>query len=106
MKPVKNFLVTGAGRGIGRGLSRILLSHGHRVFLLDNDKTELEHTAHILGRSHKRGRDFEASLCDLCKPGDIQAAAKAAGLLFSDRLDCLVNNAAYTGGVGGRSLAT
>ncbi|KAK1082913.1 hypothetical protein LTR48_006665 [Friedmanniomyces endolithicus] len=39
----KNFLISGAGRGIGRGLSRLLLQQGHRVFLLDVNKEELEH---------------------------------------------------------------
>lgn len=101
----KNFLITGAGRGIGRGLSRILLSGGHRVYLLDYDNVELENTANLLSKSHRRGRDFEASLCDLRKPAEIKSAAAAVSRLFGDKLDCLVNNAAYTGGVGGMSVA-
>lgn len=101
----KSFLITGAGRGIGRGLSRILLEAGHRVFLIDNDRTELDHITGVLAKSHKRGVAFDSVLCDLRKPSDIQAAAAAAQSLFANRLDCLVNNAAYTGGVGGLSLA-
>ncbi|KAH0492174.1 hypothetical protein TgHK011_007137 [Trichoderma gracile] len=101
----KTFLITGAGRGIGRGLSRILLQSGHRVFLIDSNKTELEHTAEVLGRSHERGRDFLAALCDVRVPQEIRAAVRQADGLFGGRLDCLVNNAAYTGGVGGTSLA-
>ncbi|KAK5992227.1 putative oxidoreductase [Cladobotryum mycophilum] len=101
----RTFLVTGAGRGIGRGLSRILLQTGHRVFLLDNNKTELDHTAGLLAKSYQRGRDFDTAVCDLRNPLEIKAAAEQADKLFSSKLDCLVNNAAYTGGVGGVSLA-
>ncbi|KAH6604561.1 hypothetical protein Trco_006268 [Trichoderma cornu-damae] len=100
------FLITGAGRGIGRGLSRILLQAGHRVFLLDSDRTELDHTAGLLlARGHRRGQDFEAALCDVRRPREIEAAVERADGLFAGRLDCLVNNAAYTGGVGGAGLA-
>ncbi|KAK4068806.1 uncharacterized protein Triagg1_7166 [Trichoderma aggressivum f. europaeum] len=101
----KTFLITGAGRGIGRGLSRILLQTGHRVFLLDSNKAELDHTAGLLAKSHRRGQDFETALCDLRQPREIGAAVQQADKLFASRLDCLVNNAAYTGGVGGTSLA-
>ncbi|KAH8124133.1 hypothetical protein FP744_10006575 [Trichoderma asperellum] len=101
----KTFLITGAGRGIGRGLSRILLQTGHRVFLLDSNKTELDHTAGLLAKSHQQGRDFDTALCDLRQPREIQAAVSQADRLFASRLDCLVNNAAYTGGVGGTALA-
>lgn len=101
----KNFLITGAGRGIGRGLSRILLSSGHRVFLLDYDESELNNTANLLGKTYRRGKDFDATVCDLRKPTELKAAVASAGRLFGDKLDCLVNNAAYTGGVGGMNLA-
>lgn len=101
----KSFLVTGAARGIGRGLSRILLEKGHRVFLVDHDAAELDHTSSLLSKTHTRGSDFESLVCDLRQPSDITRAAVVAGSLFSGRLDCLVNNAAYTGGVGGLSLA-
>ncbi|TKA72456.1 hypothetical protein B0A55_06892 [Friedmanniomyces simplex] len=86
----KNFLITGAGRGIGRGLSRLLLQKGHRVFLVDVNQNELDHTVAKLAESHNRGEDFGAAICDLRKPG---------------HLDVLVNNAANTTGVGGSHLA-
>lgn len=40
-----NYLITGAARGIGRGLSRLLLSKGHRVLLVDSNEAELTHVA-------------------------------------------------------------
>jgi NAD(P)-dependent dehydrogenase (short-subunit alcohol dehydrogenase family) len=99
-KPVLNFLITGAGRGIGRGLSRLLLDQGHRVFLLDNNTKELNHTAENLSVKHTRGKDFEAKTTNLRKPSEITAAATAASKLFSGKLDVLINNAAYVEAVG------
>ncbi|KAK4539268.1 hypothetical protein LTR36_000847 [Oleoguttula mirabilis] len=102
----KNFLVTGAGRGIGRGLSRLLLRKGHRVLLVDNNAEELDHISAKLSRDgHARGSDFDIAHCDLRSPSDIRVAADAANELFDGHIDCLVNNAAYTGGVGGTPLA-
>lgn len=101
----KSFFITGAGQGIGRGLSRLLLGSGHRVFMVDVNETELNHTAQLLSKSHGRGRDFEATTCDVRQPTQIKEAVAQADKLFGSRLDCLVNNAAYTGGVGGTSLS-
>lgn len=101
----KNFVVTGAGRGIGRGLSRLLLQKGHRVLLVDNNLDELDHTVSELSQYHKHGQDFEAAPCDLRRPSDIKSSAEQANNLFNGHLDCLVNNAAYTGCVGGSHLA-
>ena len=101
----RNFIVTGAGRGIGRGLSRLLLQKGHRVFLVDFNSEELSHTASQLSKNHDQGRDFDIAVCNLRKPADINAAADGAKQLFTGHLDVLVNNAAFTGGVGGSHMA-
>ncbi|KAK0387317.1 hypothetical protein NLU13_5630 [Sarocladium strictum] len=104
MPSPKTFLITGAGRGIGRGLSRLLLGAGHRVFLVDSDSAELEHTKSVLAKSHDAGKDFGTAHCDVRRLEHVRAATAQASELFSGKLDCLVNNAAYTGGVGGLSL--
>ncbi|KAI3396927.1 hypothetical protein diail_11540 [Diaporthe ilicicola] len=110
-KPL-NFLITGAGRGIGRGLSRLLIQKGHRVFLVDNNQDELHHTCDTLtslapASSHntpKARKPFDALHCNLRQPGDIERAARAASDFFADHLDVLVNNAAFTSGVWGPSI--
>ncbi|OAQ61641.1 short-chain dehydrogenase [Pochonia chlamydosporia 170] len=99
----KNFLITGAARGIGRGLTRHLLASNNRVFLIDHDTTELEHTASVLSKSHS-SQVFSTYAADLRSPSAITSAVKEARSFFGGHLDCLVNNAAYTGGVGGLSL--
>ena len=101
----RNYLITGSGRGIGRGLSRLLLQKGHRVFLVDHNEEELRNTASILAQSHTSGKDFAVSVCNLRNPPEITAAAEKVNQLFSGHLDSLVNNAAFTGGVGGQNLS-
>jgi NAD(P)-dependent dehydrogenase (short-subunit alcohol dehydrogenase family) len=96
----RNYLITGGARGIGRGLSRLLLTSGHRVCILDNNAEELEHAATLFAKSHARGRDFEAVSCNLRQPSEIRSAVEQASNLFNGKLDVLINNAAYTAGVG------
>lgn len=91
----RNFLVTGAGRGIGRGLSRQLLSKGHRVLLVDNNTAELENTSNLLSKEGRtNGKDFTTLNTNLRDPGSIKSVASKAEELFDGHLDCLINNAA------------
>ncbi|KAA8915045.1 hypothetical protein FN846DRAFT_896796 [Sphaerosporella brunnea] len=91
----KNILITGGARGIGRGLARHLLSSGHRVFLLDNNASELHHTATVhLPPFASRPNQLSHSLCDLRNPSDIAAAIAEAKRFFApEKLDVLINNA-------------
>lgn len=95
-----HFLITGAGRGIGRGLTRLLLAKGHRVFLIDNNKTELDHlvATHLAPAFSKDS--FQPSLTDVRRPSEIKAAVAQAAAFFGGRLDVLINNAALTGAAG------
>jgi len=99
-----SFVITGAARGIGRGLSRLLLQRGHRVLLLDNNEVELFHTREIFTKIFKNSSQFRCQLCNVRDPAAIKEAASTAKDMFTGKLDCLINNAAYTSAVGGTSL--
>ncbi len=93
-----NILITGAARGIGRGLSRLLQQKGHRVFLLDIHSDELTHTSPLPG-AYPQSRSYR-SPCDLRNASDIKSAASAAHQFFDGTLHVLINNAANTSAVG------
>ncbi|QIW95715.1 hypothetical protein AMS68_001233 [Peltaster fructicola] len=104
-KVSRNYLITGGGRGIGRGLSRSLLQKGHKVFLIDINQDELDHFANQLAQTYTRGKAFDATVCNLRKLDELKAAVEGASKLFAGHLDVLVNNAAYTGAVGAANAA-
>lgn len=95
-----HILITGAGRGIGRGLTRLLLAKGHRVFLLDSNQPELTHTVDRHLKPAFASDSFHASLTNLRSPSEITSAIQAATTFFNGRLDVLINNAAMTSAVG------
>ncbi|KAF2759259.1 putative short-chain dehydrogenase [Pseudovirgaria hyperparasitica] len=99
----KNYLITGACRGIGRGLSRLLLEKGHRVFLLDNAEPEIEHMRAQLPKwlsSKPTIKDqYHVFRGDLSNRSDIDRAASSASAFFAGHVDVLINNAANTTGV-------
>lgn len=95
-----HFLITGAGRGIGRGLTRLLLAKGHRVFLLDNNKSELDHTVTTHLRPSFSPGLFHFSVTNIRSASEIKSAVKEAAAFFDNRLDVLINNAAFTGSIG------
>lgn len=97
----KNFLITGAGRGIGRGLSRLLLSKGHRVILFDKNESELEHLKTYLPKlcPNVDSSKWQILQGDLTQPADIMNVASKASSFFDGKLDCLINNA-FSGPVG------
>jgi len=101
-----SYLITGAARGIGRGLTRSLLSQGHRVFLVDNNKAELENTLSlaakwaasgpvITGNPHTLNSEFafHGALVDLSDRSQVKEAVTNATLFFGGKLDVLINNA-------------
>lgn len=97
----KTFLITGAGRGIGRGLSRLLLNKGHRVLLFDKNESELEHLRNYLPKlcpDVDRSR-WQIVQGDLTQPSDIKNVSSKASSFFDGKLDCLINNA-FSGPVG------
>lgn len=92
---VRKYLITGAGRGIGRGLTRTLLQDGHRVFLLDSNKPELDNTLQLCS-SWSDSALYKGSVVDLTDRAAIKRAVNEASQFFDGSLDVLVNNAFAT----------
>ncbi|SNT58323.1 Short-chain dehydrogenase [Actinomadura meyerae] len=86
-------LVTGANKGIGRGVAEHLASLGMTVFVGARDARRGEEAAAAL---REAGGDVHAVALDVTDAAAIEAAASVIGQRFG-RLDVLVNNAGITG---------
>lgn len=80
-------VVTGGGRGLGRGITESLLAAGADVIVLARSPIAEDLTAYAAGL----GRTLSLLEMDLAAPGAI--AAEVPELLASTRVDILVNNA-------------
>lgn len=81
-------IVTGAARGIGKGIVEKLAGEGYRVIALDR----LDAVRDVAEQLRAGGADVEAEVCDIRDRGAISA--------IMDRhapIDVIVNNAAVTG---------
>lgn len=81
-------VVTGAARGIGLAVANWFLAQGHRVALLDIDKTTLATAAAGLAND----AHVLALNCDVSDPDQVQTAIDKVVARFC-RIDALVNNA-------------
>jgi 3-oxoacyl-[acyl-carrier protein] reductase len=82
-------LVTGAGRGMGRGYAEGLAREGASVLVTDIDVEAAQEVAkHIVAQ----GGAAAAVRCDVADEGEVQAAAAAAVERFGG-IDILINNA-------------
>ncbi|MFF4239692.1 SDR family NAD(P)-dependent oxidoreductase [Actinomadura geliboluensis] len=87
-------LVTGANKGIGRGVAEQLAALGMTVFLGARDARRGEEAAAALREAG--GGDVHAVALDVTEPATAASAARLIGER-SGRLDVLVNNAGITG---------
>jgi NAD(P)-dependent dehydrogenase (short-subunit alcohol dehydrogenase family) len=89
-----NYLVTGAGSGIGQAICQHLAAQGHTCFLLGRNENNLQKTMHLLNTSfHQQHRVFCA---DVSNQESIDKVVKENPSLI---LDGIVANA----GVGGEN---
>ena len=71
----KSVIVTGASKGIGKGIARVFADHGAKVLIVARDLKAAEATAKELSKS---GATVSAFAADVTKLPQLEAAAKAA----------------------------
>ncbi|HXV45369.1 MAG TPA: SDR family NAD(P)-dependent oxidoreductase [Nitrososphaera sp.] len=81
-------IVTGAGGGVGKAISKRLASEGCRVVLLGRDKNKLQKAASEVGDK----RNTMTVITDINKEAEVLSAVEQTIKAF-DRIDILVNNA-------------
>ncbi len=86
-------IVTGAGKGIGRGIALAFAEAGAHVVCAARTQADLEATANEV---RARGRRALVVPCDVMQSEALEALVAAAAAEFG-RLDLLVNNAGGTG---------
>ncbi len=86
----KKALVTGAGRGLGRGFAYALAEAGADVAVIDIIQENAEKTAAAIAET--TGRQTIAIHCDITKAEEVRAAVDQVVSVFG-RLDIAVNNA-------------
>jgi NAD(P)-dependent dehydrogenase (short-subunit alcohol dehydrogenase family) len=91
-------IVTGAGRGIGRGIALLLVQEGARVVVcdigasLDGAGTDMGPAQAVVDEIEKAGGAAIASTLSISEPGNAEKIVTAA-LEHFGRIDILVNNA-------------
>ena len=84
-RPPFTAIVTGAARGIGLATTKLFLSKGYRVAMVDRDAPELKNASQGL-------ENVLAVNCDVSEEDQVNAMVHSV-LQWSGRVDALVNNA-------------
>ncbi len=83
---MRQILITGASRGIGRAIATRLSARKCRIILHGRDTSALDETAQAVTAA---GSEVQIAIADLSRTGGVEALAKAV----EGRLDIYVNNA-------------
>lgn len=82
-------IVTGSGRGIGKGIAKVLASEGAKIIICDINQDDVDKT---VGDFMKNGHEAIGMKVDVAKRKDVSNMARATIESF-DKIDFLVNNA-------------
>lgn len=88
----KTALISGGAKGIGRCLVRRFLEDDYRVFALDIDEEELNHTVQTHLKQYSDRGALGSAVCNLRDVDDIRRKVDQAVAFLGGRLDVLVNN--------------
>jgi len=82
-------IITGAGRGVGRGIATVLAEAGATIVCSARTKTEIDETVALI---EKAGGKAIALTADVMKKADLEKLAEDTMARFG-RIDILINNA-------------
>ncbi|MBJ7949937.1 glucose 1-dehydrogenase [Bacillus cereus group sp. N24] len=88
----KVVIVTGAGRGIGRGIVLMYALHGAKVIIADRNIKECQETERLI---REAGKECMIQLVDVGSPEDIVSLMSHTIEKYG-RIDILINNAGIT----------
>ncbi len=89
-------IVTGASRGMGRGISIRLAEEGAKIVAVDIETEDLEKTGALV---REKGGEILTMRVDVSSEEETRSMVKAAESEFGGRIDILVNNAAVFAGM-------
>lgn len=90
-------LVTGASKGIGRGIAEELASEGCKLIICARNEEELEHLAQELRKDYKS--EVLAVPMDMTNDEEVRSLVRKT-LDIHGKVDILINNAGSTGKLG------
>jgi 3-oxoacyl-[acyl-carrier protein] reductase len=81
-------IVTGSGRGIGRGIAKVLASEGAKVLVVDINDKDARQTANLIRRSAGEASYLKV---DVTKPQEVEKMARTATRRYG-KIDILCQN--------------
>lgn len=89
---MKNIVITGSTKGIGRGMAQQFLMRGHSVVISGRSSEDVQRSIASLAKVAKAPARVVGAACDVAKPEDVQQLWQL-GLRELGRIDVWINNA-------------